>query len=79
MLQRTFYINFKHYFLSFPRSHELTQNCPFDHRAYMQETSLVVDHYAEFVDYKKVWVALVSNRGSSQLILTQSQPLFESD
>ena len=45
----------------------------------MQETSLVVDHYAEFVDYKKVWVALVSNRGSSQLIPTQSQPLFKSD
>ena len=30
MLQRTFYTNFKHYFLSFHQTHELTQNSLFD-------------------------------------------------
>ena len=31
MPKRTIYTNFFHYFLSFPRPHELTQNYPFDH------------------------------------------------
>ena len=37
----------------------------------MQETSVLVDRYADFVDYKEVRVGLASNRGSMQLILTQ--------
>ena len=37
----------------------------------MQETSVLVDQYADFADYKEVRVGLVSNLGSMQLILTQ--------
>ena len=38
----------------------------------MQETLVLVDHYADFMDYKEVRVGLVSNCRSIQLILKKS-------